>query len=154
MPYSASLATWRAASSSPRLYSNFIKGRTPEPLRIVGVGRRDWTDATLIDHAHQSLKNYAAPIYDERSWDRFRQTLSYSKVNLPQPETYPNLKDDLDALDTGYSNRLYYLSIAPEFYQDVICNLGALGMARRKRGLAPRRYRRSPSATIWRRRNR
>ena len=118
----------------PALYSNFIKGRTPEPLRIVGVGRRDWTDATLIDHAHQSLKNYAAPIYDERSWDCFRQALSYSKVNLPQPETYPNLKDDLDALDKGNSNRLYYLSIAPEFYQDVICNLGALGMARENGG--------------------
>ena len=118
----------------PSLYSNFIKGRTPERLRIVGVGRREWTDATLIDHAHQSLKNYAAAIYDERAWDRFRAMLSYSKVNLPQPETYRNLKDDLDALDNGYSNRLYYLSIAPEFYQDVICNLGALGMARENGG--------------------
>jgi glucose-6-phosphate 1-dehydrogenase len=118
----------------PSLYSNFIKGRTPERLRIVGVGRREWTDDTLIDHAHQSLRNYAPAIYDERHWERFRQTLSYSKVNLPQPETYQNLKDDLDALDNGYSNRLYYLSIAPEFYEDVICNLGALGMARENDG--------------------
>ncbi len=126
----------------PSLYSNFIKGRTPERLRIVGVGRREWTDATLIEHAHQSLKNYAAAIYDERAWDRFRQMLSYSKVNLPQPETYRNLKDDLDALDDGCSNRLYYLSIAPEFYQDVICNLGALGMARENGGTAHPSWRR------------
>ena len=118
----------------PSLYSNYIKGRLPEPLRIVGVGRREWTDDTLIDHAQQSLKNYAAAIYEEPSWDRFRRMLSYSKVNLPQPETYINLRDDLDRLDNGYSNRLYYLSIAPEFYQDVICNLGALGMARSNGG--------------------
>jgi len=129
----------------PSLYSNFIKGRLPERLRIVGVGRREWTDATLIDHARQSLLDYAAPIYDQRAWDRFRPMLSYSKVNLPQPETYRNLKGDLDALDGGCSNRLYYLSIAPEFYQDVICNLGALGMARENgRG-------RAGSAPTWRR---
>ena len=89
----------------PSLFSNFIKGRLPERLRIVGVGRREWTDATLIDHAQQSLRNYAAAIYDERAWNRFRPMLSYSKVNLPQPETYRNLKDDLDALDEGCSNR-------------------------------------------------
>lgn len=114
----------------PALYSNFIKGRTPERLRIVGVGRRDWTDATLIDHAYQSLRNHASAIYNERQWERFRQTLSYSKVNLPQPETYRNLKKDLDALGEGDSNRLYYLSIAPEFYEDVIVNLGTLDLAR------------------------
>ncbi len=116
----------------PSLYSNFIKGRLPERLHIVGVGRREWTDATLIDHAHQSLKNYASSIYNERAWERFRETLSYSKVNLPQPETYRNLRDDLNALDGGCCNRLYYLSIAPEFYADVICNLGALDMARER----------------------
>ena len=126
----------------PSLYSNFIKGRLPERLRIVGVGRREWTDATLIDHAHQSLRNYAAAIYDERAWDRFRPMLSYSKVNLPQPETYRNLKDNLDALDNGCSNRLFYLSIAPEFYQDVICNLGALGMARENGGTGNPSWRR------------
>ena len=126
----------------PSLYSNFIKGRLPERLRIVGVGRREWTDATLIEHAHQSLRKYAAAIYAERAWDRFRPMLSYSKVNLPQPETYRTLKGDLDALDNGCSNRLYYLSIAPEFYQDVICNLGALGMARENGGAANPSWRR------------
>ncbi len=118
----------------PSLFSNFIKGRLPKRLRIVGVGRREWTDETLIDHARQSLKNYAAAIYDERAWERFRETLSYSKVNLPQPETYQTLRDDLNALDGGECNRLYYLSIAPEFYADVICNLGALDLARENGG--------------------
>ena len=118
----------------PSLYSNFVKGRLPERLRIVGVGRREWTDDTLVDHARQSLQNYAAPIYNDEAWNRFRQTLSYSKVNLPQPETYRNLKDHLDALDSGNSNRLYYLSIAPEFYLDVIVNLGRLDMARENGG--------------------
>lgn len=129
----------------PALYSNFIKGRLPERLRIVGVGRREWTDETLIDHGHQSLKNYAGSIYDERQWERFRQALSYSKVNLPQPETYQNLKDDLDALDNGCCNRLYYLSIAPEFYADVIRNLGALDMARENGGAS------AATGASWRR---
>ncbi len=137
----------------PSLYSNYIKGRLPEQLRIVGVGRREWTDATLIDHAHKSLLNYAAANYEQRAWDRFRKMLSYSKVNLPQPETYENLRNDLDRLDNGCSNRLYYLSIAPEFYQDAICSLGALGMARSNGGgrAGARRHSPADAAPPWRR---
>ena len=114
----------------PALYSNFIKGRLPGNLRIVGVGRRDWTDETLVEHARQSLRNHAAGIFNAEGWARFQQTLSYSKVNLPQPHTYETLRSDLDAIDGGCGNRLYYLSIAPAFYEDVVVNLGRLGMAR------------------------
>ena len=118
----------------PSLYSNYIKGRLPKPLRIVGVGRREWTDATLVEHAHQSLRDFAAGIFDEKTWRRFQRSLSYAKVNLPQPETYQNLKAHLEGLEDVDANRLYYLSIAPEFYGDVISNLGRLGMAREVEG--------------------
>ena len=118
----------------PSLYSNYIKGRLPKSLRIVGVGRREWTDATLVEHAHQSLRDFAADIFDERVWRSFQRSLSYAKVNLPQPETYQNLKAHLERLEDGDANRLYYLSIAPEFYGDVISNLGRLGMTREAEG--------------------
>ena len=118
----------------PALYSNYIKNRLPQKIKIIGVGRRDWTNATLIAHAHQSLNDFAAPIFDADVWKEFKQTLSYSKVNLPQPETYQNLKDHLAAVEEGSSNRLYYLSIAPEFYADVILNLGKLDMVTESTG--------------------
>ena len=118
----------------PSLYNNFIKGRLPQRLNIVGVGRRDWNDEILVDHARQSLDNYGRMPLDDGAWEAFRRCLSYSKVNLPQPETYENLKADLDALDNGSSNRLYYLSIAPEFYAAAVSNLGRLGMARQQGG--------------------
>jgi len=114
----------------PALYSNFVKGRLPQRLHIVGVGRRDWTDETLIEHARQSLREFAAAQFNEGDWRHFQSCLSYSKVNLPHTETYQNLKDHLEALDGGASNRLYYLSVAPEFYEDVVTNLGRLDMAR------------------------
>ncbi len=114
----------------PALYSNFVKGRLPQRLHIVGVGRRDWTDETLIEHARQSLREFAAAQFNEGDWRHFQSCLSYSKVNLPHTETYQNLKDHLETLDDGASNRLYYLSVAPEFYEDVVTNLGRLDMAR------------------------
>ena len=118
----------------PSLFNNFIKRRLPRNLHIVGVGRREWNDAILVDHALKSLQEFAPMQWDMDAWNTFRTCLSYSKVNLPQPHTYQNLKDDLDALDNGSSNRLYYLSIAPEFYGDAISNLGRLGMARQEGG--------------------
>lgn len=118
----------------PSLFSNYIKGRLPKQLKIVGVGRREWTDATLVEHARQSLRDFAVGAFDDGAWKTFQRSLSYAKVNLPQPETYQNLKVHLDRLEDGDANRLYYLSIAPEFYGDVISNLGRLGMAREAEG--------------------
>ncbi len=114
----------------PSLYSNYIKGRLPDKLKIVGVGRREWSDETMVEHAHKSLTEFASHIFDETSWAEFRQTLSYALVDLPEPETYQTLKDHLDDIEDGSANRLYYLSIAPEFYADAIENLGQLDMAR------------------------
>ena len=60
----------------PALFSNFIKGRLPAGLRIVGVGRRDWNDDTLIEHARQSLENFASAAVDEAAWKDFKSALS------------------------------------------------------------------------------
>lgn len=114
----------------PSLYSNYIKGRLPDKLKIVGVGRREWSDETMVEHAHKSLTEFASHIFDESSWSEFQRTLSYALVNLPEPETYQNLKGHLNDIEDGSANRLYYLSIAPEFYADAIENLGQLDMAR------------------------
>ena len=88
----------------PSLFSNFMKRRLPRNLRIVGVGRRDWTDDTLKEHARQALLEFAAAQFKQADWRFFQSCLSYSKVNLPHTETYQNLKDHLAALDKGTSN--------------------------------------------------
>lgn len=118
----------------PALFNNYLKGRLPDNLKIVGVGRREWTDETMIDHAHQSLNNFAASIFDQAKWEDFKQTLSYALVNLPEPDTYQNLKDHLAEIEDTESNRLYYLSIAPEFYANAVENLGRLDMAKENGG--------------------
>lgn len=114
----------------PALYSNYIKGRLPEDVKIVGVGRREWDTATMVEHAHKSLQEFAESQFEEESWETFKETFSYALVNLPEPETYQNLKDHLEEIEDESANRLYYLSIAPEFYADAIENLGKLDMAR------------------------
>jgi glucose-6-phosphate 1-dehydrogenase len=114
----------------PSLFNNYKKGRLPNDLKIVGVGRREWSQDTMIDHAHKSLTDFASDIFDESVWDSFKKTLSYALVNLPEPETYPTLKNHLADIEETSANRLYYLSIAPEFYADVIENLGRMDMAK------------------------
>jgi len=114
----------------PSLFNNYKKGRLPDKLKIVGVGRREWSDKTMIDHAHQSLTDFASDIFDADIWNTFKQTLSYALVDLPEPDTYLNLKNHLANIEGTSANRLYYLSIAPEFYADVIENLGQMDMAK------------------------
>lgn len=112
----------------PSLFNNFKKERLPDNLKIVGVGRREWSDDKMVEHAYDALNEFASGIFDESIWDNFKQTLSYALVNLPESDTYQNLKEHLDKIEDESANRLYYLSIAPEFYADAVKNLGRYDM--------------------------
>lgn len=113
----------------PALFNNFKKGRLDSNIKIVGVGRREWDDAKMVEQAHEALQEFGNDSFDESVWNEFKTFFSYALVDLPEPDTYQNLKDHLDEIEDRDANRLYYLSIAPEFYADAVTNLGKLGMA-------------------------
>lgn len=119
----------------PALYNNLKKGRLPDNVKIVGTGRRDWSLDDMVKHTHDSLQEFAKDIYEEKLWEEFKGMLSYALVDLPQPDTYENLKSHLAEVEEGQeANRLYYLSIAPEYFDDAMKNLGKHDMAKENGG--------------------
>ncbi len=112
----------------PALYNNFKKGRLPEDIRIIGVARRDWSDAFFRDHLRGGAKDHSALSYDDATWSALEGKLHYFRGNLDSADDYRALHTHLNGLEGGPANRLYYLATAPEFYGPACGYLAAAGM--------------------------
>lgn len=96
---------------------------------IVGVGRTPFSDQAFQDKVIRSLPRNA-PIAHKRSFtERFR----YVTGDYSDPATYLALSKYLDELDKIHGvkgNRLFYLSIPPSLYSNVIEQLGLAKLTR------------------------
>jgi len=118
----------------PALFSNFKKNRLPEGFRIVGVARRDWSDAQFRDRLRDGVKEHGGKTFDATSWSAFEACISYFRANLEIAEDYKLLKTCLDSIEKGGADRLYYLATAPEFYGLACDYLATAGMNSEKEG--------------------
>lgn len=113
----------------PALFSSFRKDRLPS-FNIVGFARRDWTHDYFRDQLQTGVEEFAADSYMPETWEIFKSRIWYFRGNLDNPVDFENLRGYLGNLESGPSNRLYYLATAPNFFVPIIKNLGGAGMAR------------------------
>ncbi len=111
----------------PALFHNRKKGRLWDRTRIVGVGRRDWTDAFFRDRLRDGVQRFGGR-FDEGAWNDFVQKINYVRTDLEEPKEYAALADRLGELEEGPANRLYYLATAPELYGPACSALAGAGM--------------------------
>ncbi|MFC1879091.1 glucose-6-phosphate dehydrogenase [Chloroflexota bacterium] len=118
----------------PALYNLTRKGRLPEPIRIVGFARRPYSEDEFRQRMQAGVEKFSAESYAEDIWAAFAPTLSYFRGNLIEPADFAQLGAYLDQLEDSPADRLYYLATAPGFYEQIIENLGAAGMASQQNG--------------------
>ncbi len=117
----------------PALYNLFQKGRLPE-IRILGTSRSEFSDDEFREHLLTGLHTFSPNSYQADSWDIFSKKIFYRKGNLSDQKDFQHLAETLTNLEDGPANRLYYLAISPEFYQQTILNLGTTGLAAQEKG--------------------
>ncbi len=115
----------------PALYNNALKGRLPRGTRIVGVARRDYTDASFRQRLQEGVQTFSAATYQAERWQDFAQTIFYQRGDLLDPAAYPSLAARLDELDGGQAQRLFYLATAPSLYIPIVQGLGESQLAAR-----------------------
>jgi glucose-6-phosphate 1-dehydrogenase len=117
----------------PALYTLVRLGMVRPTLAIVGVARREQTDEKFRAEMAQAVLG-STPESDRSAWDTFAQGLFYVQAEFHDPEGYERLRAMLERLDRERGirgNRLFYLATAPEFYPDIIQNLGTHGLVDR-----------------------
>ena len=115
----------------PALYKLRRERRIPPETTIVGVARRDWSDEYFREQMRQGIEEFSDGIAPEELWQDFSQGLFYCSGDMDNPESYQKLNKLLNELDEKRGtrgNRIYYLSVAPNFFAEGIKQLGTAGM--------------------------
>lgn len=119
----------------PSLFGLFHDSLLPERFSIVGVGRRDKTDAQFRDELRplaETTCRLQPPVAD--AWTRFAARLFYHRCDFTRAEEYPGLKKRLEALNAEHrapGNTLYYLATDPDFFRPIVEHLSKAGLVRR-----------------------
>jgi glucose-6-phosphate 1-dehydrogenase len=110
---------------APALFSLFEEGKLPREFRIVGISRRDWGDEDLHKHIAAILA-VKAPHATHEMTDKFLRLFVYHKLTFDAYADYVALGVALTKIDGEHgvcSNKLFYLSVPPQFYKMIFENV-------------------------------
>ena len=103
----------------------------PPDFRIIGVARREKTDASWRTELRQALDQFSRtqPV-DEAAWQRFSGHISYCQGDLAELATYQRLEKQLTALASEplRHNLLFYLATPPSEFGQTVEKLHEAGL--------------------------
>lgn len=116
----------------PALYNMLLDGLLPEHFSIVSVGRRDKTEAEYRKEIYDSINKHSRTKLNESSWATLQEMIHYYQFDFTIQEGYEDLKSYLEILDTKAGtegNRLFYLAVAPEYFETIVQGIHVSQMA-------------------------
>jgi glucose-6-phosphate 1-dehydrogenase len=108
----------------------------PEEFSVVGVARRPLQGEFEKD-MREGILQFGGVQEGEKKLDQFMGKVSYFAMNFDDAGGYDKLKTLLEGIDQKQGtrgNRLFYLATAPEYFAEIIEQLGRHGMAKPQQG--------------------
>jgi glucose-6-phosphate 1-dehydrogenase len=121
----------------PALFHLEQHGLLPEEFAIVGVARRPLGGEFAAD-MRAGILEFGGATESDPYLEDFVKKIRYFAMNFDDAAGYDGLKAELDkiAKELGIGgNRLFYLATAPEYFTEIIENLGAKGFAKPEKGV-------------------
>ena len=111
----------------PALYSLWETKRLPENFAILGIARTEYSN----DSYREMLYQFAEDRYDQNKWANFAKRVYYHAGDSTNPEHWDDLSSHMCELASKHDlgqNRLFYLSVGPQFFEPIITNIGNIGL--------------------------
>jgi glucose-6-phosphate 1-dehydrogenase len=115
----------------PALYELQAAGYLPDRYAVVGFSRTPMSDEQYREAMRGELQSRSADGGEVAADNPLVRALHYQPGNNDDRETFLQLKEKLDRLDAELGlggNRIFYLSVAPEFFPVILRNLAAAGL--------------------------
>jgi len=116
----------------PALFNLFVRGKLPAAFSVIGLGRREWSDDTLRANVEQSLLKFSrTKPDDEAALGRFLRAFRYCVLDIGRDEDYARLLDLVRRREEELGipeNRLFYLSVGPEFFGPIADHIRRSGL--------------------------
>ncbi|HEV2862939.1 MAG TPA: glucose-6-phosphate dehydrogenase [Pyrinomonadaceae bacterium] len=124
----------------PALYRLVQERLLPAEFAIVGLGRTAMTDDEFRQKMREAVLEFSeSKRVDDEVWQSFAAGMQFLPSDIKRPECYNELAKRLEEVDRErgtQGNRLFYLSVAPEFYAEAVKQLGDAGLLKQEKGWA------------------
>ncbi len=120
----------------PALFHLEQHGLLPREFAIVGVARRPLGDEFAKD-MRAGILEFGGVSEGEPHREEFTKKVHYFAMNFDDAAGYAGLKTELDSIAKANGiggNRLFYLATAPEYFTEIIENLGSQGLNKPENG--------------------
>lgn len=116
----------------PALYNLYIDQKLPESFSVFGLGRREWSDSIFKEKVKQSLANFSRrEVQDPEKLEKFLGFFRYSVLDVGRKEDYQTLLHQIEQQEKELhtkSNRMFYLSVGPQFFETIAANIEESGL--------------------------
>lgn len=116
----------------PALYNLFLDDRLPKPLSIIGLGRRAIDNGEFQSRVEQSIRSFSRrQVQDEGRLKAFIQAFRYISLDIPVSGDYTRLLGLVKQREAELGipeNRIFYMSVAPEFFGTIAQNIKESGL--------------------------
>ncbi len=121
----------------PALYNQMRDGNLSERVALVGVARREKSDAQFRADLLEGVREHARSFSEgDEIWRRLAESIFYHRSAFEDDAGFAALARRLEDIDREHGtggNRLFYLATAPEYFASIVRKLGAAGLVPRPR---------------------
>lgn len=111
----------------PALYHLEAAGRLPKGVKVLGFGRRDWSDDEWREQVLEQIRPHARNGLNEQVAQNLLQRLHFQPGDMDDASSFRALAERLDSANFP-PHRLFYLAVGPNYYASVAEKLAALGL--------------------------
>ncbi|MFP3729052.1 glucose-6-phosphate dehydrogenase [Priestia filamentosa] len=116
----------------PALFNLFLENKLATPFHIIGLGRRELTNEQFRTNVEKSILQFSRKQpQDSNVFNTFLQQFEYSVLDVGKQEDYKTLLEKVMNREREYNipeNRMFYLSVAPEFFDVIAQNIKESGL--------------------------
>lgn len=116
----------------PALYNLFLEKKLPPSFHVIGLGRRELSDEAFQASVEQSLTRFSRrAANDSQVVSSFISAFRYNVLDIGRKEDYTKLLQRIEQREKELSltpNRMFYLSVGPEFFAAIAENIKASGL--------------------------
>ena len=120
----------------PALYNLYIDQKLPESFAVVGLGRREFSDEVFQASVEKSIRDFSRrESNDDVILNSFLQAFRYCSLDIGHTEDYVKLLHLIEEQEKGMGsspNRMFYLSVGPEFFEPIAANIKESGLGTTK----------------------
>jgi glucose-6-phosphate 1-dehydrogenase len=115
----------------PAIYNLRRSGLLPAETTVLGFSRRPLSDADFRKLMADSCANFSRVKVEPGLWQDFAEGVFYQQGDFADKAAYKDLAERLEQIDAARgtrANRLFYLATPPSAYEEIVANLGRVGL--------------------------